>query len=87
MTKSIKKSKKKEEKVFQNLLRGTEQFVMGKSFVSMSLSELRDKLSIAPQHQEVFLEILNVLVKRKVLELKQGRYFLKKQSADILTPE
>lgn len=93
MTKSTKKSKKKgpsvrnakEEKLFKNLLRITEQFMGGKSFKPLTHHELMQRLSLPPQHQEIFEEILQQLVHSNLIEYKDGRYSWKTSRKDIVT--
>ena len=58
MVKSNKKSKKKElplrnakeEKLFNNLSRITEQFMAGKGFIPLTQQELMQRLSLPEQH-------------------------------------
>lgn len=92
MAKTSKKSKKKElpersvkeEKLFQNLLRITEQFMGGKSFTPLTEAELLQRLSLPPQHQEIFHEILQQLVKQDLVEEIEGRYEWKKSRSDVM---
>jgi ribonuclease R len=93
MAKSIKKSKKKElivrhakeEKLFNNLLRITEQFMGGKSFIPLTMDELMQRLSLPPQHQETFQQVLQQLVDLNLVEFVQERYTWKRSQADIMT--
>lgn len=93
MTKPTKKSKKKElpvrnpkeEKLFQNLLRTTEQFMGGKSFSPMTFKELMQRLSLPEQHSDIFAEVLHQLTKQKLIEVVQNRYNWKRSRADIVT--
>lgn len=75
----------KEEKLFQNLLKTTQQFMQGKGFKSLTESELFQKLSLPPQHQALFREILNTLIKQGFIELSDGRYTWKKIYVDIVS--
>jgi ribonuclease R len=93
MGKSSKKSKKKEssgrsdkeERLFNNLLKITEQFMGGKSFIPLTLPELMQRLSLPPQHQETFQEVLQQLVHCNLVECVQGRYAWKSSRTDIIT--
>lgn len=92
MPKSTKKSKKKdiplrnakEEKLFLNLLRITEQFMAGKSFAPLREEELMQRLSLPPQHQQIFHEVLEKLVENNLIERKDNHYAWKKSRQDIL---
>lgn len=93
MAKSSKKSKKKEvpvrnakeEKLFKNLLKITEQFMGGKSFMPLTLSELMERLSLPPQHQEIFQDVLQQLIDSNLIEFIQDRYAWKRSQMDIIT--
>lgn len=93
MTKSSKKSKKKEpvvrntkeEKLFNNLLRITEQFMGGKSFIPLTKDELMVRLSLPPQHLEIFEQILQQLIQSNLIECVQNRYAWKRSRSDIIT--
>lgn len=93
MVKSNKKSKKKEapprnpkdEKLFLNLLRIAEQFMAGKSFLPLTEEELMQRLSLPPQHQPIFHEVLDKLVDLKLIEIKNQRYAWKKSRQDVVT--
>ncbi len=92
MPQRIKMSKKKgqskkssgQEKLLQNLLKTTQQFMSGKSYVPMSQGELREKLRIHPQHDEIFHEILKKLIESGYAELSGGRYGLIKAKAEVV---
>lgn len=93
MGKSSKKSKKsektlrhtKEEKLFNNLLKITEQFMGGKGFMPLTLEELMQRLSLPEQHKEIFQEVLEHLVDQNLVEFIQERYTWKCSRADIIT--
>lgn len=83
MTNSSKKSKKKEtpsrsskeEKLFQNLLKMTEQFVTGKGFKTpLTEDELMSRLGLPPQHLSFFQETLQYLINKNILEMIGDRY-------------
>jgi ribonuclease R len=93
MAKSSKKSKKKEpivrsakeEKLFNNLLKITEQFMGGKSFMPLTQAELMERLSLPPQHEEIFKQVLQQLISLNLIEYVQGRYAWKHSRTDIVT--
>jgi ribonuclease R len=93
MAKSSKKSKKKEpvvrnskeEKLFNNLLRITEQFMGGKSFMPLTRDELMQRLSLPPQHEGIFQEILQQLLDLSLIEFLNERYSWKRSRQDIVT--
>lgn len=74
----------KEERLYQNLLRSTQQFIQGKGFTSMTEGELFERLKLAPQHKLMFEEILDGLVKSHVLEVSKNRYTCKQPTKDIV---
>lgn len=93
MTKSSKKSKQnnipersaKEERLFQNLLKLTEQFMGGKGFNSMTEQELMQRLSLPDQHLPLFREVLESLLSRELVEQHSGgRYAWKQTNLDIV---
>jgi ribonuclease R len=93
MAKSSKKSKKKEslfrnakeERLFQNLLKITEQFMAGKSFSPLTEKELMQRLSLPDQHEPLFKQVLHTLVQDGLIEFTNGRYAWKKSRSDIVT--
>ncbi len=93
MVKTSKKSKQKaptmwsakEEKLFNNLLKITEQFMRGKSFMPLSLEVLMQRLALPPQHEEIFQEVLNKLQQQGLIESKEEKYEWKKSQADVVT--
>jgi len=92
MVKSSKKSKKnetplrnaKEEKLFKNLLRITEQFMSGKSFLPLTQLELMERLTLPEQHLSIFEAVLQELVNSNSIECMQGRYAWKPSNQDIV---
>lgn len=92
MAKSSKKSKKKEapvrspkeERLFNNLLKITEQFMGGKSFMPLTQQELMQRLALPEQHQEIFEAVLQHLLNSNLIEFMQGRYAWKRSSMDIV---
>lgn len=93
MPNNRKKSKKKElparpskqQKLFNNLAKTTQQFIEGKSSTSLTAAELMARLRLPDQHKEVFDEVLHSLVAKGVMEFSNGRYASKKNSDDIIT--
>lgn len=92
MVKSSKKSKKKEpdvrnskeEKLFNNLLKITEQFMGGKSFMPLTQDELMQRLALPPQHEEIFQQVLKQLISSNLIEFVQDRYAWKRSLTDIM---
>lgn len=92
MGKSSKKSKKKgskflnakEEKLFNNLLKITEQFMGGKSFTPLSEEELMKRLSLPEQHKDLFQQVLKQLIEQNLIEVNEERYSWKKSRQDII---
>lgn len=93
MAKSIKKSKKKEtrsrgikeERLFQNLLRVASQFMGGRGYHALSQMELMERLSLPPQHGELFQEVLEELVSDGIAELTGGRYRMRKSQEEVVS--
>jgi ribonuclease R len=93
MVKSSKKSKKKEfsfrpskeEKLFNNLLKITEQFMSGKGFMPLTFHELIQRLSLPPQHQDIFKNVLQHLIEANLIEFTQERYAWKLSRMDVMT--
>lgn len=83
MTKKIKKSK--EDKLFDNLLKVTRQFMTGRSFVPLSLIDLMEKLTIPPQHKQIFKKVIDTLIKDGDVELSKGRYHWKEDRSEVVT--
>ncbi len=75
----------KQERLFNNLLKTVEQFIQGRTFISVTYADLIERLHIPEQHHELLSEILDTLVKQKTLILSQGRYSIGKKSNDIIT--
>lgn len=95
MAKNSKKSKKKEsedsfrsakeEKLFQNLLKITEQFMAGKGFTPLTEADMIQRLSISEQHHSLFREILNSLIQRNLVKFEEGKYQWKTTRLDVVT--
>ncbi len=94
MPKTIKKSKKKElpapekskeGRLFDNLLKVTQQFMNGKGYVAMSEAELFERLRLPEQHRELFGRILDQLHQLGLVEITRNRYSLKSSTSEIVT--
>jgi ribonuclease R len=93
MAKNSKKSKKneqttrnsKEEKLFQNLLKTTQQFMSGKGYSPLTEQELWHRLSLSPQNEDIFKEVINYLIESHLIEEIDNRYSWKQTNADIVT--
>lgn len=94
MPKNTKKSKEKEPlppqkgkegRLFDNLLKVTQQFMSGKGYVAMSEPELFERLRLPPQHRELFGKILDQLHQTGLVEISRNRYSLKSSAAEIVT--
>lgn len=75
----------KDERLYQNLLRVTLQYMQGKGFSSATESDLLKRLGFPPQHAELFREVLKTLVKQKSIELVRGEYRFLKDHIDTIT--
>lgn len=85
MAKKVQKGKKKkensaqipDEKLFLNLFRTTEQYLMGKNYKPQTQRELMEKLSLPPQHTEIFKKVLKNLCMQNKILLSEGKYRVK----------
>lgn len=75
---------KKENKLFENLLKTTEQFILGKNYPGLRYPELIDKLSIPEVHHSTFKKVLQTLIKDGFIICEHERYLLKKPKADVV---
>lgn len=89
-SKSSKESKPKSEglpkenKLFQNLLKTTQQYILGKSYQPSTFKELKEKLSIIPQNLSVFRDVLRSLIKEGTLVLSKMLYSIKKHQENTV---
>ncbi|MFI0435616.1 MAG: ribonuclease R [Parachlamydiaceae bacterium] len=74
----------KEEKLFNNLLRITEQFMAGKGFIPLTEEELMQRLSLPEQHVPIFKSVLEQLVQSNLIEFSQEKYAWKRSALDII---
>lgn len=75
----------KEERLFQNLLKITEQFMGGKSFLPLTQEELMQRLSLPPQHEAIFKDILRSLIDQQLIEETNQRYSWRQSKSEIIT--
>ncbi len=68
----------REERIFDNILKVTQQYVSGRSYRPQAESELRRQLDISEQHYELFSDILQQLVSKGILEFSNGRYLARR---------
>ncbi len=93
MVKKTKHSKKnspppespKEEKLFQNLLRSTQQYMSGKGYKPLNAQQLMARLNLPEQHAPLFHSILNSLQEQGLVEVVRGAYIWKQSQANIAT--
>ncbi len=94
MPKNTKKSKQKEPqpeqktkegRLFDNILKVTQQFMSGKGYVAMSEPELFERLRLPPQHRDLFGRILDEMHEKGLVELAKNRYALKSSTSQIIT--
>jgi ribonuclease R len=74
----------KENKLFQNLLKITEQFISGKNYQGLTLAELSDRLKIPELHEDIFKKILHTLLTSGFAEMDGERYIVKKLRSDVV---
>jgi ribonuclease R len=79
------KKKNTQDKLTENLRRVLKQYVQGRAYSPLSLTELMQKLGFPEQHTPTVKILLNELCKTDDLELINGRYSLKKNAAEIIT--
>lgn len=75
----------KERKLFKNLLRTTQQFIQGRSFSPLTLSELLQRLHLPEEHKDILKEVLDHLMREGSVELTNGRYTAQKSRDDVIT--
>ena len=64
----------KEDKLLNNLLKITEQFMSGRGYTPHTEAELMERLGLPPQHAGIFREVLQTLLHQKTAILSKGRY-------------
>ncbi len=93
MSKRSNKSKKntpekkptKQEKLYQNLFKTTQQFLSGKSYKPMSAEQLSSRLHFAPQHAPLLEKILEELIQQGLIELSHHKYIWKTTHPNTVT--
>lgn len=75
----------KQERIYQNLLQVTEQFMNGKNFVSSTRKELMRKLHLDEDHKYIFKDVLKTLTKQGVCKFSRGKYLPRRRDLEIVT--
>lgn len=75
----------KDRRLFNNLLKVTQQCIAGKHYAPLTQAQLADKLGIPEQHLPVLEEILRKMENEGIIELSNGRYRIKSNNANIVT--
>lgn len=75
MSKERKKSKHtKEARLFDNFMKVTEQFMRGRTVISLTEQELMDKLAVLPEYAKIYRQVLKRLVDEGLIIAIKGRY-------------
>ncbi len=75
MNDKIKKTPtSKGTKLFDNLSKLTEQYITGKAYSPMTRAELMKRLSLPKIHREIYIEVLDDLVKAGAIKFTKNRY-------------
>lgn len=77
--------KNKENKLYDNLLRVTEQFMLGKSYKPSTAKELIQRLTLHPEHKGTFDKVLKALVKKGVVKQIKREFHLVRSNVDVIT--
>jgi len=77
-------SPSKEEILFRNLLKITEQCISGKNYRPSTFEQLVMKLSLPPQHHLLFESILQKLLETGFVKKKESLYYFNDVSKDLL---
>jgi len=93
MPKSKKKSNEnpsqfashREERLFNNLLKVTQQYLTGKGYTPLSPVELSQRLNLVEQHQHIFQIVIDTLIRDGVIELSHGRYIVTNSRNEVMT--
>jgi len=75
----------KDDRLFENLLRITQQFMNGRGYSGLTEKELLDRLSLPPQHEEIFKKILVALVADKTVQLNNDRYMVRQPDIEVIS--
>ena len=82
--KDLKEKSAPQLKLLNNLLRVTRQFIQGRSFAPLSREDLMKRLNLPEQHADIFQQVLDRLVKEKVIFSSRGQYACQRTSKDIM---
>jgi len=82
MPQSRKKSK--EERLFDSLLKVTQQFMRGRSYSPITFSELMEKLSLPKEHRPILKKVLKELVASGDATVSNNRYRAKRDHHNVL---
>lgn len=82
---AVKQRSLKEEKLFNNLLRITEQFMAGKGFSPLSQDELMQRLGLPLQHESIFHDVLTALEKAEMIHEDRGRFVWKQAKNNVIS--
>lgn len=74
----------KQGRLFNNLLKTTQQFIQGRAFVPVTQSELAERLRLPEQHHEMLTQVLDTLVAKKVISVNLGRYSCIQSSENVV---
>jgi ribonuclease R len=75
----------KDDKLTENLLKVIQQFLSGKGYQPMSANEIVERLNLAPQHVQRLEHVLQVLLKKGIIEITHEKYALKQKFAEVVT--
>jgi ribonuclease R len=86
--KSIPKTSHEESKkgkLFQNLLKVTQQLISGKNYSPLSEKELFHVLSLPDQHACIFRQVVDTLIEQSVIEEINNRFIFIKKIGEVIT--
>lgn len=66
----------KDERLFQNIFKTTQEFILGKGFKPTTEADLFKKLTLPMQYAPLFHEVVKALVHQGVIALSKGKYSL-----------
>ena len=80
-----KKHHSREERIFDNLVNVTQQFMTGKGYRPSTFRELYDRLGISPQHKTLFRRVLKHLCETGLLDCEEQRYTVRRSDKKVVT--
>lgn len=80
-TEKIRKKTPREEKLFENLLKITYEFVKGKHYTPLSHESLLERLKIHTDHFAIFEQVLKKLKEEGKLQIAKEKYFSSTENA------